>query len=413
MGTACPGTVGCIVVTDSDGESRKTEPSVSGGLGTMGYTPVEVEAKFIDMMPSRGVGTWDELYKYLWWLFRTTTGNFLGPNQFATIADLVSYLATNIPISGGTFDEDVLFVCYEAVDNDDPFPQYRLCRNSLVASARGRRNWLGRGTTPGLPMSGIASGFNGGSYYGAPWINNTARLFVGYETGVYPGTNNDGAIWWHRGRRTLWNWPHTGTSVRITDLGQRAAAWNTITHIWATPAPVGDYTLGAPFLWAEAGHQGVLSIEQATGAEARETMMGSVCAIVFPLTSGNYTSFLVLPAGFDTWVTEYFDPALYELCAKISYRHESFARYRVVPPKQIDTTEKIMFTHFNPVTGESYFFTPGMLQSGMQIDNDRIPTRVYVAKRNKTTGTRSRWTELGVVRRRIPNAALRFDPAFK
>lgn len=134
--------------------------------------------------------------------------------------------------------------------------------------------------------------------------------------------------------------------------------------------------------------------------------------------NGNYRGYIVYPYNYDSFATESFDLGDYELVLKLTYRNTSRPLYKVVEPWRTVGTdgEHFMWSHWFVVTPaplwmDSVLMSKAPGSSGRNPDSNTFPEKVFVARRNKTTGARSSWYPLYSIRRRVPYASYRVLPA--
>jgi len=375
-----------------------------------------------------GIAGWDSYSKHLLWTVVTSrTGVVLAQAQrFETYDDLINLIKAGVPATGN-FDESVYVFGVDEVDNADAYPQLRRARNSMFSSIRGRTKHFVRSSTDTYGVStSWQNWYQDGGFIqesGAKpvnWYNNIARNLVYSETNVDPGSSNEDAIWTPWGRRTRWNTPVVGRNIVIPGGSSRGAVWDNTGSVWVTaPAvpsgPPNPYQVQAPWFLFDWKAQGSLDTKQVSSNNLGAYYpFNMIACTVFPvIAGGRYYAFLLYPFGADTWYTEYLDPAQYDLLARINYRHERQTHFRIVPPTQHNGTAETMFNLWKAdKSGTPQLWAGGENWSRGNIDNDKIPTSVDVCRRNKTTGVRSPYTSLFKVRRRIPFATARIDPAF-
>lgn len=412
---ATPWTALAYWPTGASGGAIHFDPLFQEKASLSSKTIASFPAAFESYWVSRRHGSWDALYKYLWWSFYNPGNDtWLAPAQYASYADIATALMTIVPNNGTNWD-NATFVdvyTYDAVDHQDSYPKERHCRNSILASMKGSGRHLVRSQDE---RSGVNSLFNTAYFTSLQTrpVNNTLgiELVRKYTNDAQiPGTNDNGAVWYSGGKRGgLWNFPKVGEAVEI-NAGTRKAVWNGTN--WVTPAPGGSYIIQPPFFLHEPNRAKALLLDYMSDAEAITYPTKGVAVAIHPVVDGNNVAFLATAAGFDSWWTEAL-PVEYEHTARVIYRHESGDRV-VVIPRAGGTVEKSMYTHFVPGAGarNSYFFKDEGQR--MSLDSDTtIPTKVQVARRHTTTGVRSPWVTLGVVKRRLKNIPLRFDPAYR
>jgi len=372
----------------------------------------QVRASFWAWWPDPHMSTWDAYWKYCLWSVAATNGahalEWSTPTRFDSEDELFSYMESYLPTSGDRYNESTALRLYDEVDLEDTYPGKLVFRNSLVASMAGRRRWSRKGTR----YYGVSSAFNAPSYY-ANFYNQLGQRFVQTYLSVTPPTNNDDCIWYQRATKGLWHWPVAGAGVTFEST--RGAVWDTDTSSWVTPAPSRYYIVQSPFLLYELRKNRVLAATFDTGAPHRERELNAVAAWVFPLVAdGRYHAFLVCPHSVDTWSTTWHDPAQYKVMLKLRYPGTYRHRYVEIEPTPTvwSNGERHMWNIFDP-SGSGSLLLNKHEGAGYasDIDNNCVPTKVYVSRRNLTTGQRSKWQPLLDVKRRIKNASFRVQPA--
>ena len=370
---------------------------------------------FTERVNNRSLGTWDSVYKYCYWSFWWhNAGVWSSPQQFPTEDAFFTWLEAHVPSVGTSYASVFKLRAYETIDTADVFPQQLRHRNSLVASILGKGNWTRRAV---VDRSGASYSFNRPAYY-LNFYGELGQRFVQADFGVLPPTNNDGVIWHTQRNRTAWNFPKVGQVIDLSALpNNRGAVWDNGIGNWVTPAPAASYSFRTPFLLYEAHKSKMLAIDTGPTPEWREFALDGVAALVFPVqnnSNADQHAYVVYPHGADSFITEYFNLLEYELCLKLEYRHTYSPIYLSVPtPQQSDSGEHLMWSHFPNGGGASILLQReyGGQRYRSSADTNALPTKVWVARRNKTTGARSQWYPLYTIRRRIPHASMRIEPA--
>jgi hypothetical protein len=378
-----------------------------------GLTPALFPLSFLNRWQVKRRSTWDDWYKHLYWEFTPASTLVTSPPQkFATLADMATYLTTIVPMSGGAFDDTLLFRTYEVENIQDPYPMKRHTRNSLVASIKGRQHWLVRFS---WWRYGVSNPFNLPAYY----INFWQRLgieLVQFYSGLIgpvqtPPTNDDGCVWFTAGKRGgLWNFPRVGNALVVPGGTARGAAWDLVNQAWVSPAPGGYYSFQQPFILYEPYKQRFLVLEESSPASNAMLPLTGPAAMVFPVRFGQYVGFAIYAFGFDTWYTEYLDTAIYEHVVKVKFRHEVSDQVFVVPVSSTDL-QSSMFSAFPLLGGQGYFYS--LNNNSFNLDSDVVVSKVDICRRHLVTSVKSPWVSLGALRRRLPSAEVRLDPAFR
>lgn len=375
-----------------------------------------VRSSFFDQwIYNRSVGTWDGVYKYCFWRFWWPgLSDWTEARQFATQNDFYSWLEANVPNNGIQYTSIVKIEAYEAINTADVFPKRLVYRNSLVSSILGSGKWLRR--RPGQ-RSGVSTKFNSPSYY-LNYYGELAQRLVQSDFGVLPATNNDGAIWHTAKSRSAWGLPKVGSVVNISSAPNlRGAVWDNGLVDWVAPAPQDSYTVQTPMLLYEYRKDRLLSIDDVPGTSWRAYAMNAVSALVFPVqrsSNVNQHAYVIYPHGVDSFSTERFDLVQYELVLKLEYRGVWGSIYVNLPtPYSNNDGEHLMWSTFPLGGGISLLLQrqAGGSQYYSNPDTNVIPSKVWVARRNKATGSRSKWYPLYTIKRRIPHATFRVEPS--
>jgi len=390
--------------------SYTAEPIFSSAVQISSRSFATVRSIFLNRWRNYDMGTWDGLYKYCYWTFTYDNLNpWSDPQQFATENDMFLWMEANLPSSGGVYAcANVKFKLFELVNPEDTFPNKVVHRNSLVASLAGRN----RGVRKEFQYYGVSSFFNSPNYY-TNFYNELGSRFVEAQTGVVPATNNDNCIWYPRSNRTMWQFPKD--TVQIVSA-TRGAAWDSVTASWVSPAPTGYYQVQNPFMLYEYKRDRSLAIAVGADYHWRTLAVNAVCAYVFPvIESARYHGFVVVPYSGDSWSTEQFDTTQYEMVLKLHYRGSFRNMYRVIQPwpTTANNYEHFMWSHFDPTGAGSLLALKteggGALKS---TDTNTVPSAVYMARRDKITGIRSKWRPVYNIKRRLKNADIRVMPTF-
>jgi hypothetical protein len=395
---------------DTLGSGSKNQPVLSLHAYTQGRSFAQLRATFFNSMSNQGMGTWDNLYKYCMWSFSLPNSTtWSTPQRYTTQDALFSWLEANLPSAGGVYTENIVrFRLTEEENTSDTFPTRLVHRNSLVASMMGRGQWVSRWTTE---RSGVSSQFNAPSYY-LNYYNELGIRFVQEATGNTPGTNNDGVVWYSNRRRSMWGLPQIGASVNLNLPNQRKAVWDNTGMAWVAPAPTGGYTLQQPFILHEYRKNRILGIESSTGPVRRYYELNAVSALVYPaVNGGRYYSFVVYPMNTDVWATEWIDTSVYEMQLKLVYSQTNRPTYVSLTPLPTFSQERMMWSHFPVGGGNSLLFPKNPSQITSHVDSAVVPSKVYLCRREKATGIRSRWTHLYNVKRRVPQVSMKVEPA--
>lgn len=430
-------------------EGRLLAGAIANGLGML---PVggglNAETAYFDMITIRGKSTtlvngaykdlfrkhlhagqddWPNFFKHLLWdvVTATTSQVVASGRKFAAYDDLINLIKAQVPSSGGTFMESVYVLGYDLVDTTDTYPQIRRARNSMFSSFRGRTRHHVRISNE---TYGMATGWE--TWYAdagrinqatlVNWHGNVARNLVRSVLAVDPGSSNENAVWAAWGKRTRWNMPKIGKGVYVASGSSRGAVWDNVGAAWITPpaVPVGLYEFQQPWLIFDLRGQGSLDTRDMSGnLLGNHFAVSNIAVAAFPVVNiGRYYAFVLYPFGADTWFTEYLDPSKYDLLVRTNFRHERQAQYHVVPVTQHNGTAESMFNIWKPdKSGTCQLWNiPGSQPwwARANIDNDGMPTGFDMCRRDKLTGIRSPFVPLFKVRRRLPNANSRIDPAF-
>jgi len=180
---------------------------------------------------------WDEAFKLAFVeVTDRWTGAVLGRRAHMTKAELMLWLPTVVPVSGGRYNSDPVLHVYEVIN-----PALNATRinawNGLYGSFRGRDCYIGSNGfgRPGLPpRAGYCDEF--ASYHGT---NLDLRL-VQYFFGAVPATSERRVCWMANNKRSLYRFPvQTGRIIINPSPGTGRYVYNTVTLAWE-PCPAGS-----------------------------------------------------------------------------------------------------------------------------------------------------------------------------
>jgi hypothetical protein len=391
------------------GGSRQLSPVHAEPHRTEGRAFSNVRSAFFNGWQNRDMGTWDTLFKYCFWQFASSVDGVFGePQKFSTQDELFTYMESTLPTSGTTYTSNTLFRLFDEVDGEDHFPEKVVFRNSLLASILGRKQWTKRSPSE---RYGVSSNFNAPSYY-TNFYNELGQRLVQFTTSTLPPTNNDNVVWHTNRNASQWCLPSTGGDINVL-ANQRGAAWDNTTSSWVSPAPAGLYQFQTPFLIHELRRNRVLAMGYEGGYSRRVFELNSIAVMVYPAVSaGRYWGYAFYAHGADTWATEYLDTSVYDMVIKIAYGRTFRPIYKVISPYIYDL-EQSMWNLF-PTGGGASILLPkkeGGQGYASSPDSAFVPDRVYMARRNKQTGVRSRWYPLFTIKKRVPQANNRVLPS--
>jgi len=378
---------------------------------TSNKTFAQVRHAFWGWWPDPTMADWDTYWKYCLWSMAAVNDGFApewsSPIRFTSEDEFFTYMEENLPTSGDRFQYSTAFRIYDEVDVTDTYPDKLVFRNSLVASMAGRKRWSRKGNY----YYGVDGNFDIPMYY-VNFYNELGRRFVNAATGVTPPTNNNDCIWYPLATKGLWHWPVAGAGAAFQN--SRGAVWDNVTSNWVSPAPVTFYTFQDPFLLYEYKKSRTLAIYKHTGAPLRELELDSVAAWVFPaVAAGRYWGFMVYPHCADSWSTSWHDTSEYKVTLKLRYPGTYRSRYVEIDPTASVFTnqQRQTWNIFDQSGAGSLLLRKQKAGYATDIDNNCIPTKVYISRRNVETGLRSKWRPLLDVKRRLNNATFRVVPA--
>ena len=350
-------------------------------------------AKYANHTLSNWAGSCEYFY-WKFWFSDTGTRSDAWPTEpirFSSVTNLVMYLVEHVPNNGTSFQMDcgLWFEVYEKVDNTIEFPANIVHRNSLVASARGLRNWNRCMLNGFHEQQGIHANFS--IYYGA---YEAGRRFVEKYTGADPGVNNDEVVWWTRNMSTTWR-PGSSPSLRITipdPNNSRSICWDTVTNSFVVPLANDIFVAQTPFMWCESKKLGVLSIEDVDSSVAQiDSNIFGVSALVFPMldsTLGRYVAFVVKPISFDTFYIPKYDTANYELLVQTINKSSTLpTRMSLTPTRELRDMAEF---HTIPTPGQNNILASRAIVE-RATNNAKFPVRGEICLRNKKTGIRTAW----------------------
>jgi hypothetical protein len=375
-----------------------------------------------NLIVPQGISTaYEALWRYLYWQLAADDGsvNWTTPTQFDTEDAFFDFLESVVPHGGGHYGGGVHFRVFELVDDTDTYPNLVRHRNSLLAAMKGSRNWI-RGRQFGLDNK-----FTSGVYY-LNYYDELGQRFVIKTTGHDPDVgghgNNDDILWYHRGGRgTLWRWPLVNADTTVppdvnkgsiyVPPGYKPTVWDDNPGVRNyVAAPAGYYITKAPFCLVEHNTH-MLSIEDLGNVQHRNSELWFPMVMVFPVVmydgvNPRWYAFLVVPHGSNSFSTDNVDAGNYDFMVCCKYRHTYRKMYvGPVAPEAFSTIEHSMF-NLNHLP-----FNPRDANGNQSVDKDSIPIQIDTARRNRSTGARSRWFPTYKVNRRINHAAFRVDPA--
>jgi len=310
-----------------------------------------------------------------------------------TLAELLAWLPTVVPVSGGDFDIAFSLRVFEALD-----PSLKPDRvygwNNLYGSMRGRNayRWKrGRGVI-GLPASaGIDPKF-----YSWQLITPLSQQMVNHFFGSLPGTAEDRAIWFPIGKRDLYRMrSNVGSTSIPTDPGRWC--WNTATGGWQAAPPGTNWTTANGttnpnpallFLDNSAPFAQVDIISKAM--KGCRFFANQVVGVVFYLMrcneSPNLYSFFCKPLGASQVAAEWsLNTVDWDLLAMTHHRGDA-SNSRFVGGFSVE--QRLTSWRWMLHTA-----MPSMLREGgaelWSPDTDRVPESVSFYARNKATGLRT------------------------
>ena len=382
---------------------------------------------------------WSDFAKYLIWIFYDRDNcKFVGePQRFATFDDWLAYVRAIITNDGSVYTSRLVAYTYDVVDTQDTYPMLRRCRNSMYSHIRGRYKTT---ASTGSDTRGVSPEFDAGKFYseignldgigGTKWWGNLGRNFLAMTNkmsvqGIIPimlnnvpavDTNNNDIVWISKSSRNCWNFPKVGQY-----LLKSLFCWDDNDSIYRTPGTPLNFQVQIPFLLYDNRQFGGLDTQSITKVKNASRAMSSVAIMVFPMHSigdedpylgHNLWAFLMKPFGADTLITDYVDESKYEIEVQLYHRQGVRNKYMRWPVKQHNGTEESLLQFYNGKTGLCHLWDAHGLIYQNNIDTSSIPSGVAIARRDKTTNVRSSWTPVFQMRRRLPNAPLRIDPAY-
>ena len=312
-----------------------------------------------------------------------------------SLAQLMTWLPTVVPVSGGNYSANFCLRVLHVVDATvRPHRVYGW--SGIYGAMRGRkayRRLQGRWNL-GLPDSaGIDPKFYG-------WVGGAPRIatnLVQYFLGATPATNDDDAVWFPRGKQDLYRMPKNGgAKVKPTEVGRQC--WNSVLSAWQAITPgttwlTADGTSGTnpALIWLSSNivglHIGDISAAMKGCRFTKNAIEGVVAYHLTCATDANLHAFYVKPLGLTKMAVGWnLDGAIWELIALARYRGDAAnARYKSVTFENRQLTNGWRWRLHNAVPASAR-------RSGAEMwspDTDRIPTVLHFYARHRTTGVSS------------------------
>ena len=165
--------------------------------------------------------------------------------QFATAADLYSFLSTNAVTSGGMYSNSIVGLVYDIIDTESPAITKIYGMNTFYSLLRGTRAYK-RGNL--RSVEGDASGpyLRWGGF--SSWFEDLCNQGLGLPAGYAwnPADQAFKSIWFPRGGgQKLYGLPPEGFSSFLITSGRREWAWGTMS--WQ------DTPSGSPLMYENQG----------------------------------------------------------------------------------------------------------------------------------------------------------------
>jgi len=369
-------------------------------------------------LPGQEEDAWNNMLRYFMWEFTYAPDRsfYISPAFYPTWQEMFQKILDTMPVDGlGNLLGGVFCNIYEVIDEKDTFPSRHMARNSLISSIQGRGKWL---TGVSNDKWGVSPGFNAGEYY-LNYANDLGRALVNFIYSTDPGTNNDGVIWFQR--RSKNNWHSVHSFVNLNDAANlRGAVYDVPGNIWVSPAPQNTYDVVNRLMLSENKKNRILLIESSAKAKGNVNLQYGVGAHVLVVSSGTQVGFVLTPAGFDTLYTDYIDSSKYKLLVRVRYRRGWSTRYgileknRVLPITGGDGSNISEFSLIDPYgSRDNLLFRQTDLRYSP--DLDRIPIGFDICRMDtsKKPYVRSPWVRAGRTDRRLPQAPVVMNPAFR
>lgn len=215
--------------------------------------------------------------------------------------------------------------------------------NSLYGCMRGRHFYYKEhgkyGDRPN-GLCGLSYDFFNGSTV-KDWVgsnNLTTRLAAMFGVTMTEPEDNR-ALWFSRGRTTLYRMPKLGSTVSISSPRTAAMVINVVDGTYR-PMPSGDFVVEKPFAIFFDNYGTTIEIDNVESVLRGGKILHDKKTVVlaFPLTLGNYLAFLLKPVGVDSMTFDapfdYGDitsPGEWSMYVTSHFRNGKIKRTRVAP----------------------------------------------------------------------------------
>lgn len=179
---------------------------------------------------------WDEAYDLAFVEVRDMVdGTLYGRRAHMTLAQMLAWVGSIVPLAGGSYDRNIVLTVYEAVDTQREMPKWHVW-NNLYASFRGRECYFGNNGygRPGLPGRAAYSP-NFASYHGV----NLEYLLLSHFFSKVPPSSEPRSCWTTNARHGVYHHPNDA-SARIICTDAAKWTWNNATNTWVAAQGIGE-----------------------------------------------------------------------------------------------------------------------------------------------------------------------------
>lgn len=371
-----------------------------------------------DFRQARFGAEWDTAHSKAFVQVESNYGVVYGRIAQVTKAELLVWLLTVVPNTGGFYTENFMIRVFEVVDSLLQ-PNRVSGWNNLYGSMRGRGAYRSTRGRDELGMSRV-SGINSNFYGWMPGASLSQRLLAHFM-GIVAPTPEDRAVWFPRKNRDLYRMPmNVGAPIGSVTFSSscRRYCWDTSTSTWQPVTTALWHTANGSSLpnpalvWANAKipPTNVVNIDVMQKARGAAFVDQGICGVVaYHVQQGNLHAFLVKPLGHTFAAADVnLEGVNWELISMIRFRGDaSNCVFHNVPFED---------RNFGPTHGgwrwSIWNAIPDWRKIGtnVTVDADAIPETISYYARHKLTGLRSPlFPGCTTIVRRQNNAALSFQ----
>jgi len=307
--------------------------------------------------------------------------------QFDTEADLYTFLAANAVVVGGFYDNFIVGLIYDVVDEESPRITKMYGMNTFYSLLRGRRNYKA-----GLSFTCADSDNIHWSGLGA-WFEDLCQAGMGLPA-WYTWNAADHAervLWFPRsGSRKLYGLPPEGFTSAISTLGGDRNNWAWGTSSWQVAAVPNTYENdgGLQTIWCRLDKSAWSSTwDFITNPTRFMTSFNSAASWLrlyrLQRAGGGYNSVFVKPVGIDRIGFNWFDTTAYDLVAMYTKKD----RTPIIDTMDVSSGVESRFNDLiwleSSVWWPTSFGTSGKLSYG----STTMKPNINFFLRDKTTGS--------------------------